>query len=69
MSFSAPTIRVGTRLPDQFLVRFHGVSGIAACSDGRSAEASRVPPPPIEWPMTASRVLSMRVRTELRVVR
>src|SRR5690349_24715029 len=34
----------------------------AACSAGRSAEASRVPPPPIEWPITASRVLSTRAR-------
>jgi hypothetical protein len=41
-------IIVGTVTPDHVLVRFHGVSGMAACSAGRASAASRVPPPPME---------------------
>ncbi|MGH3862707.1 MAG: hypothetical protein ACRDSQ_24505, partial [Actinokineospora sp.] len=36
-----------------------GASGIAACKVGRLFAASREPPPPIEWPATASRVESI----------
>jgi hypothetical protein len=68
-SLSPPMIRVGTRRLDQDLVRFHGASGTAACSDGRVRAASRLPPPPIECPETASRLASIRLRTELRWVR
>jgi hypothetical protein len=61
--------RVGTVFVDQFLIVWYPVSGIAACRAGRVREADRLPPPPIECPMTPSRLASMRVRTELVRVR
>jgi hypothetical protein len=36
LSLSAPIMSVGTWTLDQFLVRFHGVIGMAACNVGRA---------------------------------
>src|SRR5262245_31984501 len=65
-SFWAPMIMVGMRIPLKFVVdRFHGISGTAACRVESACAEINVPPPPIEWPDTARRDLSMRLATEL----
>jgi hypothetical protein len=69
VSFSAPTTRVGTWVLEKFFRMSQPVSGMAACSDGRSAAAYIVPPPPIEWPITPSRVRSIRLATVRLVTR
>ena len=53
----------------QVLSVFHGCSGMAACSDGRSDAPRGCRRHPSSGRPTASRVASMRVRTELRCVR
>src|SRR5215510_9251254 len=66
LSFCAPTIMVGSLSPLKLVVElFHGMSGSAACSVESPAAVISVPPPPIEWPETARRLLSMRLATGL----
>ena len=70
MSFWPPSNRVGIRtLATLTVPGAPGASPIAAFNDGRGAAASRAPPPPIECPITASRLASTRLRTELFWVR
>ncbi|OII65822.1 hypothetical protein BJP40_15610 [Streptomyces sp. CC53] len=69
LSPSAPMTSVGVRSSGQVLSRFQGVSGTAAWSDGRLFAASRLPPPPIECPITPRRLLSTRPRRGLTRVR
>ena len=62
-------MNVGVRISLQVLSAFQGGIGTAACNDGRSDAASSEPPPPMECPDTASRLASIRERTELSWVR
>ncbi len=69
VSLIPPMIIVGTlseaRSPDGL----KGARPMAAFSDGRWVAAYSEPPPPIEWPMTDSRLRSTRSRTALEFVR
>ena len=65
VSLSPPTIACGTRTSRQLLVVFHGAIGTPDFMVRRAREASSVPPPPIEWPPTATRVPSIRLAAGL----
>ena len=62
-------IMTGTRMPRMSVEKMAGASPTAVFSDGRRVAADITPPPPIEWPITASRLASIRSRTGLRWVR